>query len=422
MEGSYLRRDMGLITIYEKQEKQFNSLGLGVLSPVKCTITEEINGMYELELIHPFDINKYYERIQNERIILADTPTGKQPFRIYRIVPTLTEIKVNAKHIFYDLLDNFIESTTLSGKAGDVLHSLVNSFNVPTPFTFDTDLQTISSITINNENPVSALLNADEENPKFIQAFGGELMRDKFRVSILSEMGVNRNAFIRYGKNLIGVEVTEDYSDIVTKLYPIGKDGLTLPNKYVLSPNINAYNGPKIKAVEFNDAENIQQLQSLAEEYLNDNDKPKISIDIQFIDLRQTVEYAQFQFLEEVFLGDTVTILIKKLNLKKQAKVIKYVYNSLANSYDSITIGEFVPILTNLITKTSTQASNISNVTSAVDKIENQLNNKVKIINGELIVLDNTNISSAKVVYKFNDKGISKSTTGINGTFKNILN
>lgn len=413
---------MGLITIYEKQEKQFNSLGLGVLSPIKCTITEEINGMYELELIHPFDINKYYERIQNERIILADTPTGKQPFRIYRIVPTLTEIKVNAKHIFYDLLDNFIESTTLSGKAGDVLNSLVNSFNVPTPFTFDTDLQTISSITINNENPVSALLNTDEESPKFIQAFGGELMRDKFRVSILSEMGVNRNAFIRYGKNLIGVEVTEDYSDIVTKLYPIGKDGLTLPNKFVISQNINAYNGPKIKAVEFNDAENIQQLQSLAEEYLNDNDKPKISIDIQFIDLRQTVEYAQFQFLEEVFLGDTVTILIKKLNLKKQAKVIKYVYNSLANSYDSITIGEFVPILTNLITKTSTQASSISSVTSAVDKIENQLNNKVKIINGELIVLDNTNISSAKVVYKFNDKGISKSTTGINGPFTNILN
>lgn len=422
MEGSYLRRDMGLITIYEKQEKQFNSLGLGVLSPVKCTITEEINGMYELELIHPFDINKYYERIQNERIILADTPTGKQPFRIYRIVPTLTEIKVNAKHIFYDLLDNFIESATLSGKAGDVLHSLVNSFNVPTPFTFDTDLQTISSITINNENPVSALLNTDEENPKFIQAFGGELMRDKFRVSILSEMGVNRNAFIRYGKNLIGVEVTEDYSDIVTKLYPIGKDGLTLPNKYVLSPNINAYNGPKIKAVDFNDAETTEQLQSLADEYLSDKDKPKISIDIKFIDLRQTVEYSQFQFLEEVFLGDTVTILIKKLNLKKQAKVIKYVYNSLANSYDSITIGEFVPILTNLITKTSTQASSISSVTSAVDKIENQLNNKVKIINGELIVLDNTNISSAKVVYKFNDKGISKSTTGINGTFTNILN
>lgn len=413
---------MGLITIYEKQEKQFNSLGLGVLSPIKCTITEEINGMYELELIHSFDINKYYERIQNERIILADTPTGKQPFRIYRIVPTLTEIKVNAKHIFYDLLDNFIESTTLSGKAGDVLHSLVNSFNVPTPFTFDTDLQTISSITINNENPVSALLNTDEENPKFIQAFGGELMRDKFRVSILSEMGVNRNAFIRYGKNLIGVEVTEDYSDIVTKLYPIGKDGLTLPNKYVLSPNINAYNGPKIKAVDFNDAETTEQLQSLADEYLSDNDKPKISIDIKFIDLRQTVEYSQFQFLEEVFLGDTVTILIKKLNLKKQAKVIKYVYNSLANSYDSITIGEFVPILTNLITKTSTQASSISSVTSAVDKIENQLNNKVKIINGELIVLDNTNISSAKVVYKFNDKGISKSTTGINGTFTNILN
>lgn len=413
---------MGTITIYEKQERQFNSLGLGVLLPTQCTITEEINGMYELEIIHPFDVTKYYERIQNERIILADTPTGKQPFRIYRIVPTLTEIKVNARHIFYDLLDNFIEQTTISGTASSVLNSLVNQFNVSTPFTFTTDLQTISSITVNNENPISALLNTDEEKPKFIQAFGGELRRDKFNVGIVQALGSNRDAFIRYGKNLVGVEVSEDYSNIVTKLYPIGKDGITLPNKFVTSDKINLYNTPKIASVEFNDAETVEQLQSLATEYLDKNDTPQISIDVQFIDLRQTVEYSNYKFLEEVFLGDTVTVLIKKLNLKKQAKVIKYSYDGLANRYNSITIGEFVPILTSVITRTSVQVGTINNVSNQVGRIETQLSDKVRIINGELFILDNANINNARTIYRFNEQGIYKSTTGINGPFTVKLN
>lgn len=412
---------MGTITIYEKQERQFNSLGLGVLVPTKCTITEELNGMYELEILHPFDKTKYYERIQSERIILADTPSGKQPFRIYRIVPTLDEIKVNAKHIFYDLLDNFIESTTISGRASDVLNSLVSKFTERTPFQFATDLQTISSITINNENPISALLNTDEENPKFIQAFGGELMRDKFYIGILRELGANRDAFIRYGKNLVGVEVSEDYSNVVTKLYPIGKDGLTLPSKFITSPKINLYNQPKIATMEFNDAENIEQLESLAREYLEKHDTPTISIDVQFIDLRHTVEYAKYKFLEEVFLGDTVTILIKKLNLKKQAKVIRYSYDSLANRYNTITIGQFAPILTTVITKAVGQLGTVTNVSnstaSTVGKIENQLTDKIRIINGELYVLDNANINIARTVYRFNDKGIYKSVTGINGQY-----
>lgn len=33
-----------------------------------------------------------------------------QPFRIYRVVPELDKITVYARHIFYDLLDNMIQS------------------------------------------------------------------------------------------------------------------------------------------------------------------------------------------------------------------------------------------------------------------------------------------------------------------------
>lgn len=424
---------MATITIYEKDETDFSSLGLGVLAPSNCVITEEINGIYELEMLHPFDVNGYYTRLQNERIILADTPMGKQPFRIYRLVPTLDAIRVNAKHIFYDLLDNFIEATTIIGTATQVLTDIVAKMTEATDFVFSTDITTSGTVKLKNENIVSALLNTDKDNPKFIQVFQGEIVRDKWNVAILQNSGANRDVFIRYGKNLTGIQVSEDLTNVVTKLYPIGKDGITLPNKFITSPLVNNYYKPKIQAVEFSDATTVEELTELAKKYLEEHDKPLLSIDVSFVTLRQTQEYKNFQFLEDVFIGDTVTILVKKLGIVKQAKVIKYSFNSLSQSYDSITIGEFKPILTNTISQSAnkidgltTSVGNISEMTNnlqdTVATLENKLNGKIQIVNDELLILDNKNITQARTIYKFNSKGISKSTTGINGAFTNILN
>lgn len=40
-----------------------------------------------------------------------------QPFRIYRVVPEIDKITVYARHVFYDLLDNMIQSYKPSSAA-----------------------------------------------------------------------------------------------------------------------------------------------------------------------------------------------------------------------------------------------------------------------------------------------------------------
>ena len=48
-----------------------------------------------------------------------------QPFRIYRVVPELDKITVYAQHIFYDLLDNMIQSLNVFGYRFDTEHNYI---------------------------------------------------------------------------------------------------------------------------------------------------------------------------------------------------------------------------------------------------------------------------------------------------------
>ena len=65
-----------------------------------------------------------------------------QPFRIYRVVPELDKITVYARHIFYDLLDNMIQSYKPSSSAvgASVVHTLSSSCLSEHDFTFYSDL------------------------------------------------------------------------------------------------------------------------------------------------------------------------------------------------------------------------------------------------------------------------------------------
>ena len=167
-----------MITIHEKNSTTFDTLGLGVLLPSLCTVKEELNGLYELELEHPYDEWGKWEDIEKERILVASTPRGKQPFRIYHIKPDMNGIQVNARHIFYDLLDNLCLNISVSGTAQTVINSIKNAFAYSMPFAFTTNMSGTGSVSASKVNPIAALLSDDEDASSFVKAFGGEILRD----------------------------------------------------------------------------------------------------------------------------------------------------------------------------------------------------------------------------------------------------
>lgn len=354
-----------MITIHEKTAQTFETFGLGALVPNSCIVTEELNGAYELELKHPYDEGGKWQRLERGRILYASTPRGMQPFRIYYVKPTMKEIAVNARHIFYDLLDNQCEPISHSGTAGAALTALQAAFAYPMPFIFDTDISLTGTLTTGRMNPVQALLSDDEETTSFVKGYGGELLRDGFRVSVKVALGQDRGVSIRYGKNLVGLEVTEDESEVKTRIVCYGKNGsVTLD-----SPHINDYIYPKIHTLT-EENKSISEVQAEGQKLLDEGcDIPSINIKVDFVALEKTVEYREYAVLEEVFLGDMVTVINTKMGFRKRAKVISYEWDCLLEQYDDVELGDFIPTLAASVTsgvKSGSLASSAAVGTAAV--------------------------------------------------------
>ncbi len=354
-----------MVTIHEKTAQSFNTLGLGALLPSSCVVTEELNGSYELELTHPRDEEGKWKRIEEERIIYASTPRRKQPFRIYRIKPNMNGITVNAKHIFYDLLDNQCEAVSFNGMAPDALAALQEAFAYEMPFSFDTNITLSGTLATGRMNPIQALLSDDDETTSFVKGFGGELLRDGFHVSLKSAVGLDRDVAIRYGKNLIGLEVLQDASDVKTRILCYGSNGTAV----VDSPYIGNYVYPKIHTLE-DDGKKIAELKEEAQDLLDGGiDIPIVNIKVDFVALTKTVEYKDYAVLEEVFLGDLVTVINTKMNFQKKAKVISYEWDCLLEQYNEVELGDFIPTLASSVTsgvKSGSLASAAAVTSSAV--------------------------------------------------------
>ena len=354
-----------MITIHEKTAKTFDTFGLGALVPSHCVVEEELNGAYELELKHPYDEGGKWKRIERGRILYASTPRGKQPFRIYYVKPSMKEIAVNARHIFYDLLDNQCKPITHSGTATAALAALQTAFAYPMPFSFDTDISLTGTLTTGRMNPVQVLLSDDDEATSFVKGYGGELLRDGFRVSVKAALGQDRGVSIRYGKNLVGLEVTEDESNVKTRIVCYGKNGsVTLE-----SPHLGDYIYPKIYTLE-DENKTLSEVQEEAQALLDGGcDIPSINIKVDFVALEKTVEYREYAVLEEVFLGDMATVINTKMGFQKQAKVISYEWDCLLEQYNEVELGDFIPTLAASVTsgvKSGSLASSAAVGTAAV--------------------------------------------------------
>lgn len=355
-----------MLTIYENTATDFSGIGLGVLVPSSAEVGGELNGDYEVTISHPYDINGKWQRIETGRIITANTPDGRQPFRIYYNKPTMDGIEVKARHIFYDLLDNAVTMTETTSGANLILQAVKDALKYPMPFNFSSNIEGVGTIYAKNDNPISVILgdgNGEDGTKSFYMTFGGEIKRDGYNVQMLTNIGTDRGVFIAYRKNLIGLEVSEDISSVATRVYPIGKDGLTLAGSgYIDSPYINSYPYPKILYLTDDSVTTQAGLEELVNNfYAGGGDLPLVNIKVSFQDLAQTAEYEDYAQLEEVRLGDTVTIINQKMGFVKKAKIISYKYDALLNRYNEIELGDFSPTISSPITKGVNSQSTANN-------------------------------------------------------------
>ncbi|MDK7699075.1 phage tail spike protein [Cutibacterium avidum] len=163
---------------------------------------------------------------------------------------------------------------------------------------------------------------------------------------------------IRDRKNLTGYQSTIDFSTVVTRILPVGYDGLLLPELYVDSPKLSAYVTPRIRVMRYGDVKAIKDPEQPREDELpldqayaelrrlaklefaaHHVDEPSGSYKVSFVDLATTIEYADLARLESVLLGDTVTVRHTDLGVALTARVVAYDYNPLREAYLSVELG-----------------------------------------------------------------------------------
>ena len=442
-----------LIILYDHDEEAFTSNGLGALpDAASCTVTEERNGGYEVEMEYPLTGSHFHD-IQKRRILYVkpnpyDDP---QPFRIYSITKPINGIvTVHAAHLSYDTSGSIVKLFPADAGSASAAMSYLKNFSVPsTPFTFFTNVGKSGTMSVPKPSSIRSLLGGSDGS--ILDTFGGEYLFDKWNISLLESRGSNRGVTIRYGKNMTDLEQEENDTDFYTGVYPFWYSESENGGLVTLSANDGIVNAPgnydfvKIMPLDLSsedfgkettDSEGYTttiekpteaELLAAAQKYIANNKIgiPKVSLDVSFVMLAQTEEYKDFARLETVKLCDTVTVEFEKLGVKTTAKCIKTVYNVLTDKYDSIELGEPKSSLAETVSNQGTlieEASDKSYMERAIQNatdliMSGKLGGYVTVTKNEIYIADNKDLDKAVKVWRWNSGGLGYSSSGKDGPF-----
>ena len=439
--------------LYPANAADFSSFGLGVLTDtISCEVTEERNGVFECLLKYPVS-GQHYGLITKECIIKAkpNDTAADQAFRIYRITKPLNGIvTIYGQHISYDLANVPVLPFSTESRSPQLILSQLLAGD--TRFTGWTDYSDAKAFSVTQPKSVRACLGGTEGS--MLSKWHGEFEWDNFTVKFHSHRGQKTGVVIEYGKNLTALEQDEDNSGVYTALLPYavytpeGSDAdtvVTLPEvtlPIVTSEIVRA----KTLIMDFSDqfgsdtAITEDVLRAKANSYIKANPLGATipTVKVSFEPLWKQPEYSAL--LERVNLCDTVTIQHSLLGVSVSAMVIETVYDTLAERYKSISLGQ----------SKSSMITTISEVQSTVDKVESTMGRFPKLLqtaigkaaglitgqsggyvvihtseeNGqpyELLILDEPSIDEAVNVWRWNVGGLGFSHNGYNGSYETAI-
>ena len=420
-----------MIRLFPADATTFETQGLGVLESIRCPVTEERNGMYELEMEIAF-MDRHYPDIALGRLILSkpNPYEDPEPFRIYQISRPMNGIvTVNAYHWSYDLSKLAVKPFTASSVTEAV--SKLKTQSVDTcPFDFVTDKSVTGNFTVSTPRSIRSLLGGSEGS--ILDVYGtGEWKFTGRTCYLYLNRGQDRGVTIRYGKNLVDLTQEENNAKVYSKLYPYWADTeghlVTLPED-TLTINQNGYG---ILVYDMSDrwdtAPTETQLRTAAQSYIdaNDLDKPVVNLTLSFEQISDLVK-------DSIYLCDTLSVEFPALGVSAKAKVIKTVYDAVLDRYEKIEVGTVKQTLSQTITELQdnsvTGAVGKSVMQSAIDSSTAQITgNKGGFIvwhdsnqdgqPDELLVMDTPNIETAIKVWRFNKNGLGFSATGYDGEY-----
>lgn len=404
-----------MIKIFNATDKTFSSAGNIIIEPIKCLEIKEksLNGWYiEVEMSI-----KYKEYIEKDKLCVIQTKSKLNPqaFRISENIEyTNRKIKFTANHVMFDAKDYILVDVRPTNQNGiNALNYINQRTDNISPFKMFSNVENINTAYFIRKNLLEAWETIEER-------WGGVFDADNWDISFLQSVGNDNGESIIYGKNMQSMDIYEDWSNVVTKIYPVGYDGIMLPEEYLESDV--QYEKPYSRIIDFEtsiDYEEqtqeklITELRENAQKYLDENKYPKVS-------------YTTVSNINDTMnIGDIIHVLHPLVNIKTE--VLEYQYDIISKKVKSLTFGNYSR---NVKTKFNNIKNSIAQINQVISKQEAVINTQTNLINmlnkngyvyideNEILILDKLPKENAKNVWRFGLGGLGFSSNGYEGPFE----
>lgn len=333
--------------LFEATETSFITNGIARLrDAASVLVTEEKNGVYELNMTYPVD-GAHFEDIIPGRIIAVthDESGDIQPFDIVSYSKPIDGMATfHAVHISYR--QSFLTVT------GQNINSLADALDLlataePTnPFTYQTDISSNAYLAAADGTPKSVRQLLGGSEGSILDAYGGEYEFDGFTVNLWRKRGQNRDFAVRYGINMTAYQDDTDYLGAFTSCIPFwtGGDAVVIGNK--VDSGLTSYNGrdlcvPLDLTDKFETEPSTADLEAEALAYMTSNQSnlPQQNIKVDFLRLQDFSGYEDFQNLMACNLCDTISVVFPKYAMTGTYQIVRTVWNVLENRYQEMELG-----------------------------------------------------------------------------------
>lgn len=407
-----------MIKIFNATDTDFKTAGNIIINPLYCheIRKKSLNGWY-IEVEIPI---KYKEYIEADKLCVVKTKSKLKP-QAFRINDSITytnrKIKFTAEHVMFDsrryvLLD--VRPTNLNGQNG--LKYVNERTDKTSPFSIDSNVENVSTAYFIRKTLL-------ESWQVFEERWGGVFEADNWDISFKQSIGKDNGETIVYGKNMQGFEIFEDWSNVCTKILPVGYDGLLLPEIYLESETQYEISYTKIvdfqtdlEAEEQTETNLLVELRNNASKYLEENCVPKVSYTV------------NSNVNNELEIGDTIKVLHPFVNIFTE--VLEYEYDLISEKVKSLTFGNYTR---DVKTKFNNIKNTIETIKQTVSKQEITIKEQTNLINSlnkngyvyiddnEILILDKLPKEQAKNVWRFGLGGIGFSSKGYEGPFETAI-
>ena len=410
-----------------------STFGLGHLSSaLRCEVSEERNGKYELVLEYTSE-GIHAEDIQVNRFIMAKPNFTDDPqiFRIYKVGKVMNgKFTVYAQHISYDLSGKVISAGTAGSCTAACLLLEASAGN----FTISTDKNVSADFTIKEPSSVRSWFGGKQGS--LLDVYGtAEWYYDNYDCVLKLNRGQDRGVELRYGKNLTDLSQEIDMSNLCTGVIPYYIDDET--NTKVVGAKVSTglvLDVDRDQAVDFSsdvDPESstpiATQLATLASNYIANNIFTRVFSSI-------TLDFVQMGELKDrVDLCDTVHIFFEPLGISVALKCIATVWDVLQERYIQTTFGDSRNSIADTIVNQQQEVKDVvTNIITAIDRatdlISGNLGGYVVMHDtdadgkpNEILIMDTEDITTAVNVIRMNQAGIGLSTTGYAGPYRTAI-